>query len=88
MNYFPQQLVSCHIRSFTKSPSCGRPFCSSVRGGIPRTRHQGVRRCEKIKTAPAKSMSFLCFATFAYFAPLRETGLSVHGLIHRFQALE
>jgi hypothetical protein len=29
--------------------------------------------------------SFLCFATFAYFAPLRETGLFIHGIIHRFQ---
>jgi hypothetical protein len=26
-----------------------------------------------------------CFAGFAYFAPLRETGLSIYGLIHRFQ---
>jgi hypothetical protein len=28
--------------------------------------------------------SFLCSATFAYFAPLRGTGLSIHGLIHSF----
>jgi hypothetical protein len=31
----------------------------------------------------AKAKSFLFFATFAYFAPWRGTGLFIHGLIHR-----
>jgi hypothetical protein len=35
----------------------------------------------------AKAKSFLSVATFAYFATLRETGLPIHGLIHRFRRL-
>jgi hypothetical protein len=54
--------------------------------------------CGKIKTPHAKPQTheearrnakgkpFRCLEIFAYFAPLRETGLFIHGLIHRFKA--
>ena len=34
----------------------------------------------------AERTSFRCFATFAYFGTLRETGLPVDGLTHTFKA--
>ena len=36
----------------------------------------------------AKEKSLLFFANFAYFAALRETCLSIRGLIHRCKTLE
>jgi len=53
----------------------------------------GQRSFEKIKTAHAKAQrsakkkSLVFFASFAYFAALREPGFSVHGLIHSFNGL-
>ena len=47
----------------------------------------GLQSCPAQSQRSPKWKSWFFFATFAYFAALRETGLSLYGLVHTFLAL-